>query len=328
MEQSRRIAGESTYQPEAQVVTIAALAPEKEMPGAAMQANRCGEDNIAVEQEQVGYSGKKRRLETVEEVEIQLAVILKQLETYFDRQVHSNDVEALGFSLHQLFRCIDLLYQKALPTLEASAGEHQASAGSDLLQRQQIWLQAHAINRTLDRMAPLCHLLNDVIESLLDTLENEDRWLRSCDEEDTLLLEKVDASQAESRYDIPETGSAGIESDAWEQAISHLMDRLLIWQEQHHNLKPFQQQFTYSLPTENGLSELDKAFAVLLDSAEAIFGDILLSFRTVVPEDCEEVSALLFDMMQQSDQMLVQFAIILEPLTRLIRHFAVIGENG
>ena len=76
------------------------------------------------------------------------------------------------------------------------------------------------------------------------------------------------------------------------------------------------------------LSELDAAFAVLLDSAGAIFGDILPNFRLVGPEDREEISALLFDLMQQSDQMLTRFESTLEPLSKLIRHFATVTDNG
>jgi hypothetical protein len=67
---------------------------------------------------------------------------------------------------------------------------------------------------------------------------------------------------------------------------------------------------------------------MLLDSAGAIFGDILPNFRLVSPNDREEIGALLFDLMQQSDQMLVQFEVTLEPFTRLIRHFAVVGEGN
>jgi hypothetical protein len=106
------------------------------------------------------------------------------------------------------------------------------------------------------------------------------------------------------------------------------MDRLLIWQEQHHKLASFLQQFAQPTLATGSLNELDTAFAILLDSAGAIFGDILPNFRMVGPDDKEEISALLFDLMQQSDQMLVQFEVTLEPLTSLLRHFAAASESS
>src|SRR5579875_3458832 len=95
-----------------------------------------------------------------------------------------------------------------------------------------------------------------------------------------------------------------------------------------HRLPSFQEQFPQPALAVYGLTELDTAFAVLLDSAGAIFGDILPNFRLVGPEDSEEISALLFDLMQQSDQMLVQFEVTLEPLTSLLRYFAAAGEGS
>src|SRR5713226_9757523 len=86
-------------------------------------------------------------------------------------------------------------------------------------------------------------------------------------------------------------------SENWERAVTALMDRLLIWQEQHHKLVQFTQQFTHYALSDCHLQDLDTAFAVLLDSAAAIFGDILPNFRLLKPADREEIGALLFDLM-------------------------------
>ncbi len=199
---------------------------------------------------------------------------------------------------------------------------------------QQIWLHLQAVNRTLDRMAPLCHLLSDVVECLLDTLDNEELWLRTFEEEETLLLQRVHPSMKKQSYagKTRRTGEqekpATSDLEGWEQAVTMLMDRLLLWQEQHHKLASFQQQFAQPTLAANNLEVLDSAFAVLLDSAGAIFGDILPNFRLVGREEQEEISALLFDLMQQSDQMLVQFELTLEPLTSLLRHFGALSEGS
>lgn len=300
--------GEKVDEQEAtqQIAIIAPYAPEKEMPSTT-------------------FSG---------EADAELAIILQQIEAYFDRQAGIHNLETLSFSLRHLFSRVDFLYRQALPGLDRPTVSSQGDGDKQILRNQQVWLQLQSINRTLDRMAPLCHLLSDVIECLLDTLDNEELWLRPFQEADTLLLKQVQApgkeqpSQQASSQAGSERAGRSEEAERWEQAVNALMDQLLIWQDQHHKLVPFQQHFPPAVLAQNSLSELDSAFAVLLDSAGAIFGDILPNFRLVGPEDREEISALLFDLMQQSDQMLTQFENTLEPLSRLIRHFAAIAENG
>ncbi len=306
MEQDRQ--RERTIEQEAtqQVAIIVPPAPEKEMPSTT-------------------FNG---------EADAELAIILQQIEAYFDRQAGIHNLETLSFSLRHLFSRVDFLYRQALPGLDRSATSSQGDGGKQTLLNQQVWLQLQSINRTLDRMAPLCHLLSDVIECLLDTLDNEEIWLRPFQEEATLLLKQVHAPGKDqapqwtsSHVRLERTGNSD-EIERWEQAVNALMDQLLIWQDQHHKLVPFHQRFPSTILAQNSLSELDAAFAVLLDSAGAIFGDILPNFRLVGPEDREEISALLFDLMQQSDQMLTQFESTLEPLSKLIRHFSIVTDNG
>jgi len=300
-----------------QMLTIAPQAPEKEMP------------EIVVQEPEPMHEKNPSR--PVGDAEGELAILLKQIKGYFHQRTRNLDLEALQFSLTHLFSHVDLLYRQALPELNKWTSYEQNTATGDLLQRQKVWLQLQAINRALDRMAPVCHLLSDVIECLLDTLDHEELWLRAIDEEETRLLEQV-KSPALSRPIVPTPRPSErpelIAPEGWEQAVAALMDRLLIWQEQHHKLVPFEQHFATPILLACNLSELDSAFAILLDSAGAIFGDILPNFRLVRPENHEEISALLFDLMQQSDQMLAQFETTLEPLTRLIRHFALVNESN
>lgn len=261
-----------------------------------------------------------------------LMLLLQHIGTYFHAQAEENDVDMFNFSLSHVFNRIDFLYREALPGLAAhTANPPQTEVVSDdLLWRQHLWLQLQMIHRALDRMIPLCYLLSDVIESLLDTLENVASWLYPFQDDTTLLLTQtrtvfwnhmpqIRPKHLESPPQTLDSQPAEIE-----QAASLLIDRLLHWQEQHHQLVPFAQQFS-SHPV--NLSELDSAFCVLLDSVGAIFGDILPNFRLVQPEDREEISALLFDLMQQADQMLIQFTTILEPLNKLIKHFSAQNES-
>ncbi len=263
----------------------------------------------------------------------ELAEMLRQIATYFARPAAPDDLDAFSFSLKHLFNRIDFLYRHALPGLSAWAFLVQSDYERDAQSRQQIWLRLQTINRTLDRMAPVCHLLSDVIECLLDTLDNEDAWFQDLDKDQTLQMEQIKLNgehlwqsrgyTSTEHTQLQET----IDEEIWERIVTSLMDRLLIWQEQHHKLVSFQQHFTPIISDESVPCALDAAFDVLLDSAGAIFGDILPNFRSLQPTDREEISALLFDLMQQSDQMLVQFEATMEPLIKLLRHFAVISEG-
>src|SRR5579883_39937 len=306
---------------------VAPTPPEREMPrilSAETEKVRAQEDTDAPTE----YI---RRAEPGSDADAELEIMLKQIEGYFLKRARHHDLEAISFTLRHLFSRVDFLYRQALPELDAWTAREERER--ETFVHQQVWLHLQTVNRTLDRMAPLCHLLSDVIECLLETLDNEELWLRTFEEEDTLQLQQVNLSDKQKDFPADDPPgepdeSATHASEVWERAATTIMDRLLLWQEQHHKLTPFQQQFAQPTLTAINLSELDTAFAVLLDSAGAIFGDILPNFRLVEPESHEEISALLFDLMQQSDQMLVQFEVTLGPLTALLRHFAALSEGG
>lgn len=306
--------GGKEYRPQAAL--IAPVPPEVEMPGP-LQGER---EKGRTQAEASMCSDRQGRAGSVADTELE--IMLTQIETYFLTQARHHDLEAISFTLRHLFSRVDFLYCQALPELGTWTSREDAER--EMLLSQQIWLHLQTINRTLDRMAPLCHLLSDVIECLLETLDNEELWLRTRDPEDTLQLEQTPAPAQPHRPGF----SFAYAPDIWERAASTLMDRLLLWQEYHHKLTPFQRQFARPALAGINLGALDTAFAVLLDSAGAIFGDILPNFRLAAPENHDEISALLFDLMQQSDQMLVQFEVTLGPLTGLLRHFATISESG
>jgi hypothetical protein len=312
-----------------QAAIIAPVPPEREMPT---------DPDLATEKvknvEGSEEPGALQECEPGNDADAELMVMLKQIETYFSKQAREHDLETISFSLRHLFSRVDFLYRQALPALEQWTIHTPEEKGRETFLYQQIWLHLQTVNRTLDRMAPLCHLLSDVIECLLDTLDNEEFWLRTFEEEETLLLQQV--QEPTKKLEVPPTArlSKAVseptpnDGEAWDHSVATLMDRLLIWQEQHHKLASFLQQFSRPSLASHILNELDTAFAILLDSAGAIFGDILPNFRTVEPDDKEEISALLFDLMQQSDQMLVQFEVTLEPLTSLLRHFSAASESN
>jgi hypothetical protein len=244
-----------------------------------------------------------------------LAIILGQLVAYFTNRAHIDDLDVLSFSLHHLFCRVDYLYNSALPTLANWMTTTQGRPMQpDARQRRHIWTQLQTINRTLDRMEPLCHLLSDSTECILESFDLTSDMIPLPDDETTQKLEE--ASSEKTWLQI-------VDLERWEQAFSSVTQHLLSWQQNHATLPTFASQFVRLLPTIPELSELDTAFATILDNAGAIFGDILPGFRAILSSDESMVAALLYDLMQQSDQLLVKFETTLEPMNALIKYYAI-----
>ena len=237
-----------------------------------------------------------------------LAIILGQLVAYFTNRAQIDDLDVLSFSLHHLFCRVDFLYTNALPALAGwTAAAQERTVPPEA--RQHIWTQLQTINRTLDRMEPLCHLLSDSTECILESFDLTSEMI-------PLPHEEEESSDEKGWLQITDP-------ERWEQAFSAITQHLLSWQQSHTSLPAFTSQFARLHPTIPALSELDDAFATILDNAGAIFGDILPAFRALLSSDESMVAALLYDLMQQSDQLLVKFETTLEPMTALIKSYAL-----
>jgi len=244
-----------------------------------------------------------------------LAIILGQLVTYFTNRAHIDDLDVLSFSLHHLFCRVDFLYNTALPELASwTTATRARPTQPDARTRQQIWTHLQTINRALDRMEPLCHLLSDAIECILESFDLTSDMIPLLDNENGQGQEEANGEKGWLQIVDPER---------WEQAFSVVTQHLLSWQEHHGAFPTFSSQFAHLLPTTPALPELDIAFASILDNAGAIFGDILPGFRAILAADESMVAALLYDLMQQSDQLLVKFETTLEPMNALIKYYGI-----
>jgi hypothetical protein len=272
-----------------------------------------------------------------------LAVMLGQLVAYFTGRADIDDMDVLSFSLHHLFCRIDLLYRRALPALQANAGEEvpqtschkglsnhslppsplQTHLTSDPRYRQRIWSELQRINRTLDRMEPLCHLLSDATECILDAFDRSSANGMTDAEEGTILDQPPSATDKRLDTAGEQSWLHILDSERWEQALIALTESLEDWQQSYRTSTPFTTQFARLMPRSPILAQLDTAFTRMLECAGTIFGDILPGFRAIARGDEETVAAHLFDLMQQSDQLLVQFDMTLEPMNELIKQFAI-----
>lgn len=248
-----------------------------------------------------------------------LAVILGQLIAYFSGRANVDDMDVLGFSLHHLFCRIDMLYRTTLPDIldgSASSDKEEHSA-RECLQDQHVWTRLRAIKHTLNCMEPLCHLLSDATESILDALDSTSG---------KSIAAGKHVGEESSLHNDEQGWLQTLNQERWDMALTAITESLSQWQESYNHLTSFATQFahvssgTTDIPT---IAQLDAALTVVLDSAGAIFGDIMPGFQAIAEEDDEAVATLLFDLMQQSDQLLVQFDSIVEPIQALIEYFAL-----
>jgi hypothetical protein len=246
-----------------------------------------------------------------------LAVILGQLVAYFSGRANIDDMDVLGFSLHHLFCRIDMLYCVILPDVlhGSTAEEKPAHIIEEYIQDQHLWTQLRAIKHTLERMEPLCHLLSDATESILDALDSTHGKHNA----------RKHADVEPALHDDKQNWLETLNQERWDMALTAITESLGQWQESHSHLIPLTQltQLTDTSASNPTIAQFDTALTVVLDSAGAIFGDIMPGFQAIANEDDEAVATLLFDLMQQADQLLVQFDSIVEPLQILIEYFAL-----
>jgi len=250
-----------------------------------------------------------------------LVIIVERLRTCFKRSIDAEDMELLGFSLHHLFYSVNLLYRRVLPDLTACT--MHAAEGQELTRdlgcQYCVWLHLQEAKRLLERIEPLCQLLNGAIISILASLDA----LRRLEEEQKAQKLQTPGLQERKRQEKEQCWQETLAQGRWELALSILTERLNSWHQSHTKRISFTIQFANLLPHIPTLAHMDTAFDLLLDNAGAIFGEVLQDFQAISVGDDEAMATLLLDLMQKVDQLLLQIDILLEPLHILIRRYAI-----
>jgi hypothetical protein len=232
---------------------------------------------------------------TKESVEDSLVLLLQRLPDYFRGRAEREDIETLVFCLHCLYNCIDTLYQHTLPTLTQLTAQRNAAT---FAHRHALWEQLQALLLLLERIESHCHLLLSTTTCVLATLDTTE-----------------DAAFS------PEAPTTYVGTEQWQHAYEILSLALHNWQEQHKMHLTFASAFAHT--SHASLVQIDTALALLFDSANAIFGDIIPDIQLVAQGDDEVVAMLLFDLMQQNDLFLIQISKLVEPLQQLMKLYAV-----
>jgi len=255
----------------------------------------------------------------------ELSMILEQMAAYFTDRANVDDLDVLSFSLHHLFCHVDYLYRAALPELlhNTTAPVTEQTHTDELAYRQSTWSKLRTIKHSINRLEPLCNLLSDATRCILDALDLTGH-IAGTNPAITgeITLPRLAAMAQSEELDWLQS----LNQEHWQQALATLTGCLSYWQQSYSQLAHFANHFAHVLPAIPSLTQLDEVFNTLLDSTCTIFGDILPGFQAIsagrVVDDAADAT-LLFDLMQQTDQLLLQFDTALEPLHALIEHFAL-----
>lgn len=256
-----------------------------------------------------------------------LIYMLERLTAYFQQHTPLDDRETLVFCLHHLFHHVDELYCETLPTLAQvthtavdALAVFPSDSKSQIGVRYALWTRLQEMQQHVERVESLCHLLNRTVPRLLGVLDTPDTADISNEYQNT-----------QDRHH-PSNLMSQEEAAQWQEAYEWLTARLNIWQERNGERLSFKSVATSppmpdtsthasSSPIPPLLSKIDAALMLMLDSAGAIFGDIVPDFQAVAQGNDEMVATLLFDLMQQADLLLLQCDALFGPLQDLIRHY-------
>ncbi len=246
---------------------------------------------------------------------VDIAALISQLCNSIDPRIHSDDRDILCFCLHHLLIGIDTLSRVTydLFTVQiSSAAESPPTTMQKLIQRRATWTRLREIKRILERIEPLCQLLNDASSSVL------------------FLLSSLDTPTISPSPTTPappeEPSTSRLPSELLQDALIPVLNT---WQQCLSEQYTFHHHFAQLLSTAAATSatsitptlpRIDNAFSLLLKSACSLFSNTLPALGTTRQE---ATAALLFDLMQKVDQILLQIDVMMAPLHTLIKYHSL-----
>jgi hypothetical protein len=216
--------------------------------------------------------------------------MLDLLPSYLTILMPFRDRTLLTTMLLHMFIQINTLYCSILPTVASAAKDIRnidSSSGSSTTQFG-VWDNLQLLLYETERTELISNLFENVVKSCLISLDTLQFQSTNVLQEMPLVIKSDSISTVNATPD-----------ETWDVTLSSICETLLMWQQTYANLPSFAQQFEgFSLPSSD-LMALDTDFSILLDSAGAVFGDIIPGFRLLPNENAEASATLLFDFLQQ-----------------------------
>jgi hypothetical protein len=239
--------------------------------------------------------------------------LMKQICGGLAPHTYTPDRDILCVCLHHLFLSIDTLFQVACQTSseQVFTVESQSASMWQLKQQCTTWMYLREIKQALERVEPLCQLLNNASMAILISLGLPDD---DDSPEGTELLETIPGT--------PDTSFAmHLYCEQFHDALTSVLD---IWQQSLAQQFTFRYRFAHLLSATPQMTQLDSALSSLFDNAKSLFRDSLPALS--IADNLDEIAALFLDVMQQVDQILLQIDLMMAPLHVLIKQFALGAE--
>jgi hypothetical protein len=235
-----------------------------------------------------------------------IPALITQLCGGIDLHTHTNDRDILCFCLHHLFLSIEALSRMLCRSFseEISSAEPLSDSIWQMKQHRATWTYLREVKQALERVEPLCQLLNDASYAVLISLATPTA---------SVPLQTIPT--------IPDT-SFTIHLYC-EQFLSALTPSLNGWLQCLTQPATFRYRFAHLFSATPTLLQIDNAFSSLLKCACSLFRDALPALSTAQQE---EITALLLDLMQKVDLILQQIDMIMVPLHTLSKQFALGAE--
>jgi hypothetical protein len=246
---------------------------------------------------------------------------LKKICGSFSSRVGIADIEILSFCLRHIFYNTNQIYTLLLPeltvcTTESTEIENDHFHARNMPMRNmpirnvniqyRIWSSLKEIEATLERLEPLCQLIISATTNILNELD------RTCSIHTTTQYTET---QTQTRPgDEQQTANAShIQSNdqnILQQGLAHIIEKM----NTKKNRLSFSVQFAILAPMIPALSQIDAALDTMFKSIYAIFGDILPNIPDNRIYEDESSATVLLDLIQRCDQIVLQLALLAEPL--------------
>jgi hypothetical protein len=237
---------------------------------------------------------------------VDIPALIEQLCDSIDLHIHTNDRDSLCFCLHHLFLSIETLSHTLCRSFSEDVSSAKAQSASiwQVKQQRATWTYLREVKQALERVEPLCQLLNDTSYAILISLATS-----------------IVAVPLQTIPTVPDTSFAT--HLYCEQFLNALAPALNNWLQCLAQPATFRYRFAHLFSVTPMLLRIDNAFSSLLKCASSLFRDTLPALSTAQQD---ELTALLLDLMQKVDLILQQIDVIMVPLHTLSKQFALGAE--
>jgi hypothetical protein len=237
---------------------------------------------------------------------VNIPALIEQLCNGIDLHIHTNDRDILCFCLHHLFLGIETLSRTLCRSFsnDVSSAEAQPASIWQMKQQRATWTYLREVKQALERLEPLCQLLNDASYAI--------------------LLSLATSATSVPLQTIPTVPDTSFTTHlCCEQFLNTLAPTLNSWAQCLAQPATFRYRFAHLFSVTPILIQIDDAFSRLLKCACSLFRYTLPALSTAQQD---ELTALFLDLMQKVDLILQQIDVIMVPLHTLSKQFALGAE--